>query len=58
MSRRKRIGVDEVLRVSRHGSGLYLRIPDWLRYAYQVEKGDRLRVRFNEVVKIEGEEVK
>jgi len=58
MSKRIKIGIVDEIRVSRHGSGLYLRIPDWLVGAYSIRKGDRLRIRINEVVKIEGKEVK
>jgi len=58
MSKRKKIGIVDEIRVSRHGSGLYLRIPDWLVKTYLIEKGDRLRVKIQEVVKVGEEEVK
>jgi len=57
MSKRKKIGVIDEIRVSRHGSGLYLRVPDWLVKTYLIEKGDRLRVKIQEVVKIREEVV-
>jgi len=56
MSKRIKIGIVDEIRVSRHGSGLYLRVPDWLVGAYRIEKGDRLRIKINEVVKIKEKE--
>jgi len=42
---RKKIGVDEILKVSRHGSGFYLRIPRGVIEAFGIRKGDLLRVK-------------
>jgi len=44
MSNRK-IGIVEVLRVSAHGSGLYLRIPRDVCSAFGIRRGDLLRVK-------------
>jgi len=41
----RKIGVVEVLRVSSHGSGLYLRIPRDVCDAFKIRRGDLLRVR-------------
>lgn len=47
----KRIGIVEILKVSRHGSGFYLRIPkdvvDWL----DLESGDKVRIKVEEIFK-------
>jgi len=40
-----KIGIVEILRVSRHGSGFYLRIPKDTVDAFGIKKGDLLRVK-------------
>jgi len=40
-----KIGVVEILKVSRHGSGFYLRIPKATVDAFGIRKGDLLRVK-------------
>jgi len=40
-----KIGVTEILRVSRYGSGFYLRLPRDLCDALGLQPGDRLRVK-------------
>jgi len=41
----EKIGVTEILRVSRYGSGWYLRLPRDLCDALGLQPGDRLRIK-------------
>jgi len=47
----QKIGTVEIIRVSRLGSGLYLRLGADLVAAFGLKKGDRLRVEIKEVIK-------
>jgi len=52
----QKIGTVEIIRVSRLGSGLYLRLGADLVAAFGLKKGDRLRVEIKEVIKTGEEE--
>jgi len=41
----KKIGQEDLLRVSQHGDGLYLFLPRDLTDVYDISSGDRLKVR-------------
>jgi len=45
VSRSGKIGIVEILKVSKHGSGFYLRIPKDVIDAFGISKGDLLRVK-------------
>jgi len=49
----EKIGTTEIIRVSRLGSGLYLRLDADLVAAFGLKKGDRLRVKIEEVQRTE-----
>jgi len=57
LSKREKIGVTEILKVSRHGSGYYLRIPMDMVFALGLKPKDRLRVKIEEVIRWGGGEV-
>lgn len=48
----EKIGVVEVIRISAHGSGLYLRLPKDLVEWHRLKKGDRLKVKIEEVIRV------
>jgi len=45
VSKPVKLGIVEILKVSRHGSGFYLRIPKDVVDAFGIESGDLLRVK-------------
>lgn len=47
-----KIGTVEILKVSRHGSGLYLRLDKDLAEVYGIEKGDKIRVRLETLIRL------
>jgi len=53
VQRIEKIGTTEIIRVSRLGSGLYLRLDADLVAAFGLKKGDRLRVKIEEVQRTE-----
>jgi len=55
MPEEEKIGTTEIVRVSKHGSGHYLRLSKWIMDAFGIRKGDLLRVRIESLVK-EGQE--
>ena len=54
MAGEQRIGTTEILKVSKHGSGHYLRIPRALIQAFGIRKGDLLRTEIKTLIR-EGE---
>ena len=49
MSKWEKIDTVEIVRISRHGSGHYLRLRSDLIGAFELKKGDRLRVKIESV---------
>lgn len=47
----KKIGTVEILKVSRHGSGLYLRLRRDLCDVYVIQKGDKIRVKLETLIR-------
>lgn len=53
---REAVGITEVWRVSRYGSGHFLRIPKNLIDVLELRPGDRLRLRIETVYRVSGKE--
>ena len=51
----QKIGTVEIMRVSRHGSGLYLRLSRTLAEVYDIKKGDKIRVKLETLIKLSGD---
>lgn len=51
MTKEKKIGTQEILKVSRHGSGHYLRLPKPTVDAFGLQKGDLLRIRIDTLIR-------
>jgi len=51
MTEEKKIGTTEILRVSAHGRGYYLRLSKWIVEAFGIQKGNLLRIRIEALVK-------
>lgn len=47
----QKIGTVEIMKVSRHGSGLYLRLEKGLIEVYNIKKGDKMRVKLATLIK-------
>jgi len=47
----EKIGTVEILKVSRHGSGLYLRLDKDLTEAFGIKKGDKIRTRLETLIR-------
>lgn len=52
MVQTEKIGITEIWRVSRYGSGYYLRIPTNLVENLSLKPGDRLRIKIEEVTRV------
>ena len=51
----QKIGTVEIMKVSRHGSGYYLRLKKELVEVYNVKKGDKMRVKLETLIKPPGD---
>ena len=47
----EKIGTVEIMKVSRHGSGLYLRLARDLCDVYGIQKGDKIRVKLDTLIR-------
>lgn len=48
----QKIGTVEIMKVSRHGSGLYLRLDKDLTEVYDIRKGDKIRVKLETLIRL------
>jgi len=51
MSSEEKIGTMEIVKVSRHGSGYYLRLSKWIVEAFGIQKGSLLRIKIESLVR-------
>ena len=48
----QKIGTVEIMKVSRHGSGHYLRLDKDLVEVYDIQKGDKIRVKLDTLIRL------
>lgn len=48
----EKIGTVEIMKVSRHGSGHYLRLDKDLCEVYGIQKGDKIRVKLETLIRL------